>query len=415
MMDVEFVELNKQLTKNIKIYNINIVLSTLARTLPHAILTVLLLDKGVSISGIAFIQAMYSLAMILCEFPSGIIADLYSRKFVYIFSLISLSSSYLFIIFSDSLILLCLSWFIYGVSSAMDTGTLDAQIINEIKLNNDENGLQKFLKNINQLSLISSIFGSAIGSFLFFKIGVNIYWISIILILLVLVITSKYFIINEEAKNDTDSPKILDHIKGSFYELKKTPELMLFITLFGIGQFFFQPHFQLWQVLFLYKEVNEKWFFVLYIVFQLITIVSYNINIKRVTTNKIFFISLMGILFLISSLFIENIYLFIIFYLFTCYMAFVINYFTNFSYNKIIPREKISSLTSLSSTITRLFSFFILLISSFMLNIISVTLYFLFSFGLMFLSSMLLIVLLQKKKSTEGLLVTKKEFEGNIG
>ena len=63
-------------------------LATIAYTLPHSILTVLLLSKGLSISQILLIQSAYSLAIILCEFPSGMLADTWSRK-SFIFSPVS--------------------------------------------------------------------------------------------------------------------------------------------------------------------------------------------------------------------------------------------------------------------------------------------------------------------------------------
>ncbi|BCP63093.1 hypothetical protein SUT503_01510 [Streptococcus parasuis] len=66
--------------KNINTYLIASALITISYSLPHSILTVLLISKGISLSQILVIQSAYSLAMILFEFPSGVVADMYSKR-----------------------------------------------------------------------------------------------------------------------------------------------------------------------------------------------------------------------------------------------------------------------------------------------------------------------------------------------
>ncbi len=66
--------------KNINVYFISNFLMNFGRVIPHAVLTILLLSKGVSIIDIATIQSAYMLAIMLFEFPSGVLADTYSRK-----------------------------------------------------------------------------------------------------------------------------------------------------------------------------------------------------------------------------------------------------------------------------------------------------------------------------------------------
>ena len=74
------------LKKNILVYYISIILISLTKALPHSILTLILFEKGLTIANIAVVQAMYSLAILLFEIPSGLWADLYSRKQLYILS-----------------------------------------------------------------------------------------------------------------------------------------------------------------------------------------------------------------------------------------------------------------------------------------------------------------------------------------
>ena len=51
-----------------------------SRVLPHAILSVILLDKGFSISQISLIQSIFMIVALIMEIPSGIISDIISEK-----------------------------------------------------------------------------------------------------------------------------------------------------------------------------------------------------------------------------------------------------------------------------------------------------------------------------------------------
>lgn len=76
----------KQLHKNIKIFYLATTLTTLAASLPHAVLTVLLFAKGLSLTQIMLVQATYSLVILVSEYPSGLLADLYSKKVLFLWA-----------------------------------------------------------------------------------------------------------------------------------------------------------------------------------------------------------------------------------------------------------------------------------------------------------------------------------------
>ena len=70
----------KSITRNTFVYLLANFLVTVAYSMPHLILTVILLSKGLSLLQILIVQSAYSIAIVLFEFPSGLIADNYSRK-----------------------------------------------------------------------------------------------------------------------------------------------------------------------------------------------------------------------------------------------------------------------------------------------------------------------------------------------
>lgn len=343
---------------NKKSFYINIFFVTGAITVPHSILTLILLEKGVTLSQIAFIQAMYSLAVIIFEFPSGILSDLISRKKVYLFSLIFLILAFSIILFSSNPFLLGISWFLYGISSALDTGTLDSEILIELK--NDDKDIMEFMKISEQLKLISAIIGAGLGFYLFKAIGINIYYLSLFLLLISFIWI--YFTFSSNLCGKKGDVGIKKHIKDLFLEIKEKPQLKYLISGKGILQIFIQVHFQFWQAIFLYKSISKDYFYLFYLTFQFITIFSYRVDIKSFNIKRL--ISLYSISLLILFLLrmeINNI-LFLTLYFVTVFIMFIVNYIYNYWFNVIIDVDRISSLTSLMSTISRGFSFLTLAI-----------------------------------------------------
>lgn len=66
--------------RNTFVYLLANFLVIVAYSMPHSILTVILLAKGLSVSQILLIQSAYSIAIVLFELPSGLLADNNSRK-----------------------------------------------------------------------------------------------------------------------------------------------------------------------------------------------------------------------------------------------------------------------------------------------------------------------------------------------
>lgn len=368
---VIFILFKSSLRKNIWIYLISFSLNIISTSLPHAILTILLLNKGINVSQILLVQAAYNLAIIIFEFPSGVIADNFSRKNLFIFSRVLMIVMFTIIIFFNSLYLMMSAWFIYGISEALASGTLESQIVNDLKNMNQKDHIEEFISKSNTIRLISMVFGSTIGSFMFYKIGQNIYLLSILLTLISIFIIM-FFFINYQHMPER-KVRIRIHIEESIKELKENKFLKKSMYLSFLSQIFFQTHFQLWQYLFLQKSISEYYFPYVYIIFQLISIIAYN-NPLRINRNltkynriKVFITSLLPI-FLLSS---NSLVFFIIYATFVFIFTFF-QYVSSTLMAKNVSLEKISSVTSLSSFISRIASMSTLLLTSFLLQYVHV-------------------------------------------
>ncbi len=344
---------------NKKSYYFNIFLVTVAITIPHSILTIILLGKGITLSQIAFIQSMYSLAIILFEFPSGVLSDLTSRKKIYLLSLLFQIIGFSFILYFSNFYLLCAAWFLYGISTALDSGTLDSEILVELKSKNED--IMDFMKNSEQLRLVSAIIGAGSGFYLYNKIDINIYYVSLGFLLTSLIwVYTTFKSDKSEKKRETGIKK---HIKELLLEIREKPQIKYLIVGKGIFQIFVQVHFQFWQGIFLYKNISKEYFYLFYLVFQFVTIFSYKTNIKKVDIKKMLFlygVCLVTILSLKTEA-INNV-VFLTMYFAIVFMMFIVSYIYDYWFNIVIDIDRISSLTSLMSTISRVFSFATLLI-----------------------------------------------------
>ena len=387
--------------RNTLVFLLSNFLVSVAYSLPHSILTVILLAKGLSLSQILIIQSAYSIAIVLFEFPSGLLADNYSRKNLYSLSKLFLIIMFLIVLFSNQFYLIFAAWFCYGIAAALDSGTLDAYIINQLKLAHHGAELRKFLALSNRLEIVGLLLGSSLGGILYHFIGINIYVLGTVFLVVSTLIS--FFFFKETTKSDSlqDSHVMIlkKQITDSFKELRKQPRLSLILIFDFLTQIFFQTHFQLWQSFFLSKGIDSQYFPFFYITFQVITLFSYSINIDGVKkyTGVLKFSPL--IVFLPLTFFLGKIEIFLTAYFIFVFVFYVIEFILNYQFNKMVSVENISSLISFKSTVSRIGSVLLLCILSFMVKQMSVSAVMAINFMLSLVLLVVLSVIIMKKLS----------------
>lgn len=390
--------------RNTLVFLLSNFLVSVAYSLPHSILTVILLAKGLSLSQILIIQSAYSIAIVLFEFPSGLLADNYSRKNLYSLSKLFLIIMFLVVLFSNQFYLIFAAWFCYGIAAALDSGTLDAYIINQLKLAHRESDLQRFLALSNRLEIIGLLIGSSLGGILYHFIGINIYVLGTVFLVASTLIS--FFFFKETTKSDSlqDSHVMVlkKQITDSFKELRKQPRLSLILIFDFLTQIFFQTHFQLWQSFFLSKGIDSQYFPFFYIAFQVITLFSYSINIDGVKkyAGVLKFSPL--IVFLPLTFFLGKIEIFLTAYFIFVFVFYVIEFILNYQFNKMVSVENISSLISFKSTVSRIGSVLLLCILSFMVKQMSVSAVMAINFMLSLILLAVLSVIIMKKSAVDS-------------
>lgn len=390
--------------RNTLVFLLSNFLVSVAYSLPHSILTVILLAKGLSLSQILIIQSAYSIAIVLFEFPSGLLADNYSRKNLYSLSKLFLIIMFLIVLFSNQFYLIFAAWFCYGIAAALDSGTLDAYIINQLKLAHHGAELRKFLALSNRLEIVGLLLGSSLGGILYHFIGINIYVLGTVFLVVSTLIS--FFFFKETTKSDSlqDSHVMIlkKQITDSFKELRKQPRLSLILIFDFLTQVFFQTHFQLWQSFFLSKGIDSQYFPFFYITFQVITLFSYSINIDGVKkyTGVLKFSPL--IVFLPLTFFLGKIEIFLTAYFIFVFVFYVIEFILNYQFNKMVSVENISSLISFKSTVSRIGSVLLLCILSFMVKQMSVSAVMAINFMLSLVLLVVFSVIIMKKTAVDS-------------
>ncbi|MFK5675910.1 MFS transporter [Ligilactobacillus sp. LYQ60] len=257
---------------NRAIYLGSLFIYNLARVLPHAVLTVILLNKGMTVAKIAIIQSFFMLAAIIFDLPSGFLTDLWSEKLTYEVSLILITVSYMLTMVSSSFIVLCCSWFIYGISSATINGSLDAYFIR--RANGDNEQIKHVNVLINHTTLYSGLIGGGVGSFIYQFMNIRMYWLSLILLVVAFGLIVGGF---HPQRNENDGHSVRPswrNVLSDFKMLLGRRRILCVIGLCSVYQIVAQLFFQFWQINFLKQHFSKAYFGIFYVVFQVIAIIS---------------------------------------------------------------------------------------------------------------------------------------------
>lgn len=228
----------------------------IARTLPHSIIVIFLLEKfGLDASFSLFFQISFFIPIFLFEIFSGYLSDILSRKYVYIFSIIFIIIGFSIIGFSNILSLVFFGYFLYGLSTALISGTIEVNFLNYIKdkfQNNKDNltsAITIFSSNLRIINLVGMAIGGTIGSFIFVYLQNYLFLFSICFFVISLVVTL-FFIPNSLQKNIMKVNKINIKIYTKDFmtslkqeSVKVTKKNFVLILLFAALLFFLLPYY----------------------------------------------------------------------------------------------------------------------------------------------------------------------------
>ncbi len=127
------------------------------------VMSLMMLSKGSSIETLGLIIGLYSVSIVVFEFPSGVLSDLVGQKKIYLFSLILSIIGYATVLVTNHITWLFTGFAFCGVSRAFSSGSLEALFISEYIKKQGKGTLHKFLGVLNAGEILGLAVGALLG------------------------------------------------------------------------------------------------------------------------------------------------------------------------------------------------------------------------------------------------------------
>ena len=138
-------------------------LNSLASGLLSPLLTLLLLDKGLSLAAVPLAVGLYSATAVAFELPSGMAADRWGRKNCFLISLALLLPGLGLLILGRGTAAVLAAMAFQGLARAFSSGSLDALVVEEFLLKNGPEALPRCTARISALTSIGLAVGCLVG------------------------------------------------------------------------------------------------------------------------------------------------------------------------------------------------------------------------------------------------------------
>ncbi len=129
------------------------------------VLSLALLERGITLEGLALIFGIYSLTVIVLEVPSGFLADLAGRKMIFILSNVFYLGAVTLLLFADSFSLLLPVIILWGAGKAFASGSLDALIIDTYTQTYGDGKMPAVTSRLALLETVGIAAGAILGGF----------------------------------------------------------------------------------------------------------------------------------------------------------------------------------------------------------------------------------------------------------
>jgi MFS family permease len=109
----------------------------------YAFYTILFIERGQSVTGVAVLIALWSVFSIIFEVPSGILADRWNRRNMLALSAVLKGLCFILWFFSHSFLMFAAGFLLWALSGAFETGTEEGLIYDNLKSDGREQNFAK--------------------------------------------------------------------------------------------------------------------------------------------------------------------------------------------------------------------------------------------------------------------------------
>lgn len=276
----------ERIERNASMRNIHIYYIYMAtfQLLVGPVLTLYLLNKGLSFTQIMILQSIYSIAVFLLEVPTGAFGDLAGRKMSLVLAGISMALGALVYISGSNLIQFAAGETLFACGMSLKSGSDTSLVYDSLKKADHIKDFAGIQGKGESCMLAVQILGSVISGFIY-EINPDLpLWLSIFLMLTASV--TALFFYDIKTYEHEEKPGYIRQISSSgqyLFHHKRVRSIVIyfifFFVFFRIGFWFYQPYFSA-------VHIGTGYFGVLFALFNLVATVSARFSDKFIKLTK---------------------------------------------------------------------------------------------------------------------------------
>ena len=143
-----------------------LVMNSISMGIMLPVLNLIFLNKGATLQTLPIILAIYSVTIFCLELPSGILADMFGRKFVFLCACICNVLSSILLLLTNQLPGLILVALFMGLGRAFSSGSLEALFIDDALKRQGDEFLIKVTTRMSVLDSGALALGGVLGGFI---------------------------------------------------------------------------------------------------------------------------------------------------------------------------------------------------------------------------------------------------------
>lgn len=225
-----------KLLRNIKLDYLNTFITNL--NMQSSIWVLYLAYCSMSLMQIGLLEGIYHATSMICEIPSGALADLVGRKRSMILSRICIAVSCVIMLFSRSFWLFALSFVIQAMGNNFDSGSEEALVYDSMKCLEKEDQYMKVNGRINTLIEISqamaTVAGGVLAEYSYFWCYTACVFIALLALIPVLLMVEPPVLDTSMEERLGGVQLVIRHFKLSYRILKGDLRILRIITYYSI-------------------------------------------------------------------------------------------------------------------------------------------------------------------------------------
>lgn len=128
-------------------------------------------ERGMTVLMVVLCEIIYAVTIVICELPTGILADKFGRKALLVFGAVLSMLEFIILLVAFNFWTFAFVVFLAGIAGACTSGASNALLYDSLLVTKQEHSFEKIVGRLNSLDLIGSLLAALSGSFLAKVIG----------------------------------------------------------------------------------------------------------------------------------------------------------------------------------------------------------------------------------------------------